>query len=75
MIGGRGGVEIAPIPGPIGGIIGGGINNGGGAEDGGKFELSLSRRLPVSASGTSGLIISGVGWLEFSLEYFLIIMG
>ena len=73
MIGGRGGVEIPPIPNGV--IIGGGINNGGGAEDGGKFELSLSRRLPGSATATSGLIISGVGWLEFSLEYSLIIMG
>ena len=74
MIGGRGGVEIAP-PIPIGVIIGGGINNGGGAEDGGKFELSLSRRLPVSATATSGLNISGAGWLEFSREKSLVIMG
>ena len=73
MIGGRGGVEIAP-PIPIGVIIGGGINNGGGAEDGGKFELSLSRRLPV-VSATSGLVISGAGWIEFSREKSLVIMG
>ena len=73
MIGGRGGVEIAP-PIPIGVIIGGGINSGGGPEDGGIFELSLSLRLPV-VSATSGLVISGAGWLEFSREYSLIIMG